>query len=110
MLHILCVCQPASRAVGCGLCLRRPLSTSPAVPCCVQVPLIASNRIGKETFEQSHITFYGGSFIAGPAGEIVAQARDLEGGWNALQPGMQQACGVWATKALLEAQPDTGLA
>ncbi|KAL4419613.1 hypothetical protein ABPG77_001667 [Micractinium sp. CCAP 211/92] len=39
------------------------------------VPLIASNRIGTETFENSHITFYGGSFIAAPSGEIVAQAR-----------------------------------
>jgi N-carbamoylputrescine amidase len=37
------------------------------------MPVVASNRIGTETFEHSHITFYGGSFIAGPAGEIVAQ-------------------------------------
>jgi hypothetical protein len=29
------------------------------------VPVIASNRIGKEVFEESDITFYGGSFIAG---------------------------------------------
>jgi hypothetical protein len=39
----------------------------------LQMPVVASNRIGTETFEHSHITFYGGSFIAGPAGEIVAQ-------------------------------------
>ena len=37
------------------------------------MPVVASNRIGTETFQHSHITFYGGSFIAGPAGEIVAQ-------------------------------------
>ena len=41
----------------------------------MQMPVVASNRIGTETFEHSHITFYGGSFIAGPAGEIVAQVR-----------------------------------
>lgn len=35
--------------------------------------MVASNRIGTEVFEQSEITFYGGSFIAGPTGEIVAQ-------------------------------------
>eukprot|EP00887_Chlorella_sp_A99_P003255 scaffold9.g3255.t1 len=38
------------------------------------VPLVASNRIGREEFDGSHITFYGGSFIAGPTGEVVAQA------------------------------------
>lgn len=37
------------------------------------VPVVASNRIGMEKFEHSEITFYGGSFIAGPTGEIVAQ-------------------------------------
>lgn len=35
----------------------------------VQVPLVASNRIGKEIIETEHgksaITFYGNSFIAG---------------------------------------------
>jgi len=36
------------------------------------MPLVASNRIGKETDETS-MTFYGSSFIAGPTGEIVAQ-------------------------------------
>lgn len=51
----------------------------------VQVPLVASNRIGTETFEHSHITFYGGSFIAGPSGEVVAQARRVE---QALGVGM----------------------
>ncbi|XLT02701.1 hypothetical protein HN51_052052 [Arachis hypogaea] len=43
-----------------------------------QVPLVASNRIGKEVIETEHgnsdITFYGNSFIAGPTGKIVAAA------------------------------------
>lgn len=42
------------------------------------VPLVASNRIGKEIIETEHgpseITFYGNSFIAGPTGELVATA------------------------------------
>ncbi|XP_039032713.1 N-carbamoylputrescine amidase [Hibiscus syriacus] len=46
------------------------------------VPLVASNRIGKETIETEHgksrITFYGHSFIAGPTGEIVAAANDKD--------------------------------
>lgn len=37
-------------------------------------PLIASNRIGREDEESCGITFYGSSFIAGPTGELVAQA------------------------------------
>lgn len=37
------------------------------------VPVIASNRIGREEFENSHITFYGGSFILGTKGEVCAQ-------------------------------------
>lgn len=45
--------------------------------------MIANNRIGKETFEKSHITFYGGSFIAGQNGEILAQVG-LPAGWLAL--------------------------
>ncbi len=40
----------------------------------MQVPLVASNRIGEEKAESGSITFYGGSFIAGPTGEIKAQA------------------------------------
>jgi N-carbamoylputrescine amidase len=36
------------------------------------VPLIASNRIGREVGEGCEITFYGTSFIAGPTGEILA--------------------------------------
>lgn len=38
------------------------------------VPLVASNRVGREEGESCALTFYGGSFIAGPTGEIVAQA------------------------------------
>ena len=43
------------------------------------MPLVASNRIGREEGESCGITFYGSSFIAGPQGEIIAQAdRDGE--------------------------------
>ena len=45
------------------------------------MPLVASNRIGKEILN----TFYGGSFIAGPTGEIRAQVRCMV---------MQTACGA----------------
>lgn len=38
------------------------------------MPLVASNRVGREEAETCGITFYGSSFIAGPQGEIVAQA------------------------------------
>ncbi|HYH39217.1 MAG TPA: N-carbamoylputrescine amidase [Azospirillum sp.] len=38
------------------------------------VPLVASNRVGREEAESCGITFYGSSFIAGPTGELVAQA------------------------------------
>jgi N-carbamoylputrescine amidase len=37
-------------------------------------PLIASNRIGRETGEFGETTFWGRSFIAGPTGQIVAKA------------------------------------
>lgn len=40
------------------------------------MPVIASNRIGKETDEESEMTFYGCSFIADNHGEIVEQADD----------------------------------
>eukprot|EP00240_Pyramimonas_obovata_P006010 CAMPEP_0118940016 /NCGR_PEP_ID=MMETSP1169-20130426/30388_1 /TAXON_ID=36882 /ORGANISM="Pyramimonas obovata, Strain CCMP722" /LENGTH=325 /DNA_ID=CAMNT_0006884409 /DNA_START=115 /DNA_END=1092 /DNA_ORIENTATION=- len=44
------------------------------------VPLVASNRIGTEEARHldSSITFYGGSFIADPTGEVVVQASDSE--------------------------------
>ncbi len=38
------------------------------------VPLIASNRIGRETEQDSAITFYGASFIADETGHLVAEA------------------------------------
>ncbi|MGM1020353.1 MAG: N-carbamoylputrescine amidase [Bacillota bacterium] len=38
------------------------------------MPVIASNRIGMETDEDSSITFYGSSFIAGPQGNKIAEA------------------------------------
>lgn len=37
------------------------------------VPVIAANRLGREEFEKSHITFYGGSFITDETGRVVAQ-------------------------------------
>jgi len=40
------------------------------------MPLVASNRIGREQGEKLEITFYGHSFIADHTGEIVAQADD----------------------------------
>lgn len=36
-------------------------------------PVIACNRVGKESGDNTEITFFGGSFITGPTGEIVAQ-------------------------------------
>ncbi|KZE72452.1 N-carbamoylputrescine amidase [Paenibacillus sp. CMAA1739] len=38
------------------------------------IPVIASNRIGKETDEESSINFYGSSFIAGPQGNKITEA------------------------------------
>ena len=40
-----------------------------------QTPLVASNRVGTEEMSATNITFYGGSFIAGPTGEIRTQVR-----------------------------------
>lgn len=42
------------------------------------VPVIASNRVGKEIQGNSEITFYGSSFIAGSQGQIIAQADRTE--------------------------------
>jgi N-carbamoylputrescine amidase len=43
------------------------------------VPLVASNRIGREAGESCVLGFYGSSFIAGPRGEKAAEAsRDEE--------------------------------
>jgi N-carbamoylputrescine amidase len=44
------------------------------------VPLIASNRIGKEKGQNGEMTFYGSSFIAGPTGEIVSELGRTEEG------------------------------
>jgi N-carbamoylputrescine amidase len=38
------------------------------------MPLVASNRIGREEGKSATVTFYGNSFIAGPTGELVATA------------------------------------
>jgi N-carbamoylputrescine amidase len=44
------------------------------------IPVVASNRIGSETIEDSSITFYGSSFISENTGQIVCQAdRTTEG-------------------------------
>jgi N-carbamoylputrescine amidase len=43
------------------------------------VPVVASNRIGTETFGESSITFYGGSFISDPTGNVVAQVGAKKG-------------------------------
>jgi N-carbamoylputrescine amidase len=42
------------------------------------LPLVASNRIGREQGESCALTFYGYSFIAGPTGELVAAAGASE--------------------------------
>ncbi len=39
------------------------------------VPVIAANRIGKESFDTSTIDFYGSSFITDATGEILQQAN-----------------------------------
>lgn len=42
------------------------------------IPVVASNRIGVEEDEDSSISFYGSSFIAGPQGNKVAEASHTE--------------------------------
>jgi N-carbamoylputrescine amidase len=42
------------------------------------IPVLASNRIGVETDEDSMITFYGSSFIGGPLGNKIAAAGRAE--------------------------------
>lgn len=42
---------------------------------CNLVPVIASNRIGVEEDDDSAITFYGSSFIAGPQGNKIQEAN-----------------------------------
>jgi N-carbamoylputrescine amidase len=44
------------------------------------IPVVASNRIGLETIEDSSITFYGSSFISDNTGQILCQAdRSTQG-------------------------------
>ncbi len=38
------------------------------------MPVVASNRIGEEKTATTSLTFYGSSFIAGPQGQILAEA------------------------------------
>ena len=52
---------------------------------CLQVPLVASNRIGEEKMDSGSITFYGGSFIAGPTGEIREQVSPSLPPYTAVQ-------------------------
>lgn len=42
------------------------------------VPVIASNRVGTESDDESSITFYGSSFIAGNAGNKIVEAGRAE--------------------------------
>lgn len=42
------------------------------------IPVIASNRIGVEEDDDSKITFYGSSFIAGPQGNKIIEANRIE--------------------------------
>ncbi|QSX09376.1 N-carbamoylputrescine amidase [Alkalibacter rhizosphaerae] len=39
---------------------------------CNLVPVVASNRIGREEMDDGFLDFYGSSFIAGPTGEMLA--------------------------------------
>lgn len=45
---------------------------------CNMIPVLASNRIGREDGQSCSLTFYGRSFIAGPRGEIIASAEAEE--------------------------------
>lgn len=46
---------------------------------CNLIPVLAANRVGREAAGSSSILFYGSSFIAGPTGDILAEApRDAE--------------------------------
>jgi N-carbamoylputrescine amidase len=43
-------------------------------------PVIASNRIGREDIDNSHITFYGSSFITDATGAIVQSMNKTDSG------------------------------
>lgn len=45
------------------------------------IPVIASNRVGIETQENSTMTFYGSSFISGPDGEVIRSLNREEEGY-----------------------------
>jgi len=42
------------------------------------IPVIVSNRVGKETVLDSEITFYGSSFITDGTGKVIAEADKVE--------------------------------
>ena len=42
------------------------------------VPVIAANRIGIETDNETTVEFYGSSFITNYKGEIIAQANRID--------------------------------
>lgn len=44
------------------------------------IPVIASNRVGREDIEDSHISFYGSSFIADATGELVKSMNKTDSG------------------------------
>jgi len=44
------------------------------------IPVIASNRVGREVIEDSQITFYGSSFIADATGDLVKSMNKSETG------------------------------
>ena len=44
------------------------------------VPVVASNRVGTESFGPSHITFYGTGFITDNTGQVVAELGRAEEG------------------------------
>jgi len=57
------------------------------------VPVVASNRIGKEAFEESDITFYGGSFISGNRGDVLKQVGAKDNPHGNLHPDPEKVEG-----------------
>ena len=45
------------------------------------IPVVASNRVGKETIMDSSMTFYGSSFIANEEGSKVCELNRVEEGY-----------------------------
>ena len=43
------------------------------------VPIVAANRIGREAGQSCEISFFGGSFITGGTGALLADARNDNG-------------------------------